>query len=919
MNRKALRRFWSRLNGLLPSRRRDQDLADELESHIELLTEDNIRGGMSPADARRAALLKLGGLESVKESYRDQRGLPAVESLFQDLRYAFRGMRRRPGFTITAVTCLALGIGATTALFSVLNAVLIRRLPVAQPEQLVQLRFQGDAKLPKTVRRSTSGFNRSSFPHYMLQELQDGDSGISELFAFVPLNFDRHGVTVNIDGTPSTAGGEMVSANYFRGLGVAPVIGRAIAEEDLKPGSPNVAVLSYGYWTRQFGRDRSIIGHRISLNGQPFVIIGVAPQEFFGVNAALPPDFWVPLRDVPGLAPWGNSSPKAGAMFSDRAWWWCMLMGRLKPGVTAQRAQLQLDTRFRQLLAAAAPADFKPEILPHVELTDAGKGLDNLRNRLSQPLKLLLAATGLVLLIACANVATLLLARATARQRETSVRLALGAMRGRLIRQYVTESVLLALVGGGLGVLVAYWGSHGLVLLDQDTRGLSLDVQPDGTVLGFCLGLSLLTGILFGLAPAFRATRTNVSTRIQEGVTMHISRLSLGSALVAGQVALSVLLLFGAGLFLRTLGNLESQDLGFRRENLLVFALNPPRTAYTGDRRVEFYHRALEAIQPLPGVESATSSGLALLSGWTNNSDASTDSAAQPTSGKASNTVSWNTVGPNFFHTMGMNLIQGRDLDWTDIRLARKVAVVNAALARQMFPNRNPVGHRFSMSEEYNPSEAIEIIGVVGDAKYASLRGKAEPTAYISYTAIPESVSKMHYEVRTAADPAAVLTAIRTAMRGIDPAVPLVDPKTQTEMLREGLGEERLFAVLCTVFGSLAMILVAVGLYGTLAYTVTRRTNEIGIRMALGAPRTHVLWMVLRESLLLIGAGALVGLPAALMASRLVENQVYGVKPGDPVTLAAALSVLLLVGATASFLPARRAAQIDPQVALRNE
>lgn len=919
MNRKALRRSWNRLKGLLPSRRRDQELADELEGHIELLTEDNIRRGMSPADARRAAILKLGGLESVKESYRDQRGLPAVEALFQDLRYAFRGMRRRPGFTLTAVACLALGIGATTALFSVLNAVLIRQLPVKQPEQLVQLRFRGDGKLPKTVRRSNSGFNRSSFPHYMLQDLQNGNGAFSELFAFVPMNFDRHGVTVNIDGAPSTAAGEMVSANYFRGLGVAPVVGRAISEEDLKPGAPNVVVLSHGYWTRLFGRDRSVIGHRISLNGQSFIIIGVAPQEFFGVNAALPPEFWIPLRDLPGLAPWGNSSPQASTMFSDRAWWWCMLMGRLKPGVTAQQAQPQLDARFRQILTSAAPANFKPEVLPHLELADAGKGLDNLRSRLSRPLQLLLAATGLVLLIACANVATLLLARATARQKETSVRLALGARRGRLIRQYLTESVLLALVGGALGVLVAFWGSHGLVILDRDTRALSLDVQPDGTVLAFCLGVSLLTGILFGLAPAFRATRTNVSTRIQEGVTMHVRRLSLGSALVAGQVALSVLLLFGAGLFLRTLGNLESQDLGFRSENLLVFSLNPPRTAYTGDRRVELYHRALETIQPLPGVESATSSGLALLSGWMNNSDTATDSAAPRNGGKAPNLMSWNTVGPNFFRTMGMNLIQGRDLDWTDVRMARKVAVVNSTLAHQFFPNQNPVGHHFSMSEEYNPSEAIEIIGVVGDAKYATLRGKVDPTAYISYTAVPASVSKMHFEVRTAGDPAAVLNSIRTAMRGIDPSVPLIDPKTQTEMLRDGLGEERLFAVLCTVFSALAMILVAVGLYGTLAYAVTRRTNEIGIRMALGAPRGHVLWMVLQESLLLIGAGALIGLPAAVAASRLVENQVYGVKPGDPLTLAAALSMLILVGAAASFLPARRAALIDPQVALRNE
>lgn len=917
MSRKDLRRTWSRLKGLLPGGRRDEELAAELESHLEMMAEELERGGMAPAEARRAAALRLGGVEQVKERYRDQRGLPWLDALIQDLRYAARGLRRRPAFTLTAVACLALGIGATTALFSVLNAVLLRRLPVAQPEQLVQLRYEGGENQPRGLRRTNSGYNTFSLPYYLLDELKRGDDGLSEVFAFVPLGFlSRQGLTVNIDGLPSTAGGEMVSAGYFRGLGVAPLLGRTISEDDLKAGAPNVAVLSHGYWTRQFGRDRSVVGRRMTLNGLPFVIAGVAPREFFGLNPAQPPDIWVPLRQMQGLAPWGNSSPRAPEMFGDRGWWWCMLAGRLKPGVTPEQARARLDARFRQALLGEVPGA-KPETLPRLELTPVGRGLDQLRKRLSQPLKLLLAATCLVLLIACANVATLLLARAAARQRETAVRLALGALRGRLIRQYLTESMLLAVIGGGFGILLAYWGSHALLLLDTSTRRLALDVQPDRTVLAFCLGVSLLTGLLFGLAPALRATRVKTGSRAQEGVTMAVRRLSLGSALVVSQVALAVLLLVGAGLFLRTLGNLEGQELGFRAENVLLFSLDPPRSEYAGDRRLELYHRALEVIQPLPGVRSATSSGLALLSGWVNTSRVSTDVARQTS--KDDETIQWNTVGPSFVRTMGMSLIQGRDLDWTDVRLARRVAVVNATLARQYFPNQNPVGRHFQMDAKYDPSQALEIIGVVADAKYSGPRIDMVPTAYIGYPALPKALSRMYFEVSTAGDPAAVLPAIRKALRDVDARLPLVEPTTQRELLRDQLSSERLFAGLCTVFSLLAVVLVAVGLYGTLAYAVTRRTNEIGIRMALGAPRRQVSWMVLRESLVLIGTGVVVGLPAALAASGLIENQFYGVKPADPATLTGALALLLAVGAAAGYLPARRAARIDPQVALRNE
>ncbi|WP_321474178.1 ABC transporter permease [uncultured Paludibaculum sp.] len=915
MNRKDLRRMASRLTGLLGGGRRDAELTAELESHLEMMAEELECGGLDHQEARRVAALRLGGVEPVKERCRDQRGLPWLEALGQDLKYALRGLRRRPGFTVTAVACLALGIGAPAALFSVLNAVLLRRLPVAQPEQLVQLGFRGGEKLPKTLRWSTSGFNQLSLPHTMLGELRRGDTGLSELMAFVPLGFNRQSVTVISGGQPSTAGGEMVSGNYFRGLGVAPVLGRAIGDDDLRPGAPNVVVLSHGYWTRQFGRNASVLGRRITLNGQAFVVVGVAPQEFFGLNAALPPDFWVPLRRMPGLAPWGNSSPKAAGMFDDRTWWWCMMVGRLKPGVTREQAQARLDTQFRQAQMALEPG-LKPEVAAGMELLDAGRGLDSLRRRLSKPLRLLFGATGLVLLIACANVATLLLARAAARQTETSVRMALGALRGRLIRQYLTESLLLALVGGGLGVVLAYWGSWGLLLLDgRGAQPLDLNVQPDGTVLGFCLGLSVLTGLLFGLAPALRATRA--PSRIQTGVTMRVRRLALGPALVAGQVALSVLLLVGAGLFLRTLGNLEGQDLGFRTENVLVFSLNPPASAYDESRKLELYHRALEVIQPLPGVRSATSSGLALLSGWVNQSNVSTDGTAKP--GEEEKSAHWNTIGPSFFETMQMRLIQGRGPDWADIRLRRRVAVVNTSFARRFFPGQNPVGHHFQMSAKYDPSEALEIIGVAGDAKYSTPQSETVLTAYIAYPAMPVVLGRMYFEVRTEGDPAAVLPAIRQALRGIDATLPLVEPITQKALLREQLSSERLFAVLCSVFGGVALVLVAVGLYGTLAYAVTRRTNEIGIRMALGAPRGHVLWMVLRESLVLIGVGAVLGLPAALAASGLIKSQIYGVKPADPLTLAATVGTLLFVGALASFVPARRAALIDPQVALRNE
>jgi predicted permease len=913
-------REWRSLLSWWPwSRRRqlEQDLEREIEAHLDLEAEEQHETGRPKDQARYAARRAFGNVTSAKEDVRAAWGWTALDQLVQDLRYTMRLLRRSRGFTAVAVACLALGIGANTAIFTLMNAVMLKSLPVEDPEQLVVMQYVAAKSVPREIRRTSSGYGRTSLPLGAFEQFRGASETLSSVFAFVPTGFNDHSLAVSVEGELSLAAGEMVSGSYFSGLGVTPILGRAIVEDDEKLDAPRVAVISYAYWSRRFARDPAVIGSSIGLNRMAFTIVGVIPPEFFGITTGLAPDIWVPLRDGLGIQPWGNQPPPGESLFADDGWWWAMIGGRRKPGVTEEQARAEIDVLFQRSITQGLSAP-PPEELPHIELIPASGGMHLLRQRFSEPLWVLMTAVGLVLLIACANVATLLLARASAREKEMSVRLATGASRARLIRQLLTESIVLAAIGGALGLVLAQWASRVLlVLMSPVGQPLALDVRPDSTVLAFSASVCILTGMLFGLAPAFRATRVDLAGGLKTTAQASTPRLGLGKALIVGQVALSLLLLIGAGLFLRTLNNLANEDVGFDQHNLLLFALDARRDGSTQESLAAVYQRVLEDMQALPGVRSATASGLALLTGWMSNTGIKTN--GPPLDPGESSNVYWNGVGPAFLETMGIPLVLGRDIEWSDTQGARKVIVVNEAMARHFFPDGNPLGHLVTVPRSPNPDESFEIVGVAANAKYDRMRSEPPRTLYVPYTSMAGTLGRLFFEIRTVGEPTAMIPAVREAVRRIDRDLPLVDVKTQSEQIQQSLSQERMFARLASFFAALALLLVAVGLYGTLSYAVTRRTNEIGIRMALGAQRFAVLWMVLRESLVLILAGAVIGLPLAFATTRFVESQLYGVQPNDVLTVSAAVLVLAAAGALASYLPARRAARVDPMVALRYE
>jgi predicted permease len=879
---------------------------------------------MNPQEARYAAVRTFGNPTLLKEEARDSWGWTWVEQITQDVRYALRQLGRSPGFTLAVVLSLALGIGANTAIFSLIDAVMLEMLPVKNPERLVLLNWvcekrpaamavqTGYEDIDETGRQISPSFAYPSFVGFRAH-----NHALASIFGFTP--FDR--ANVNIDGQASLAEGELVTGEYFSGLRVSPILGRAITADDQKPDAPRVAVISYGYWSRQFAGSSDVIGKHIAMNSVPFTIVGVAPPEFFGIQPGHAVDLWAPFVDDRKLLPWGESStPGNRPPFTSRDWWWLMMMARLKPGVTEQQASTELDVLFQQSIRAAATASVRPETTPHIQLEPASKGLTFLRAQFSRPLQILMTVVAVVLLIACANVGTLLVGRSTARQKEVAVRLSLGASRLRLLRQLLTESVLLAGLGGALGVLFANWGSRVLLpLLSSGGEPLHFEAQRDAKVLGFTAAVSLLTGILFGLVPARGTTRVELTPALKIGASTIVlvtpkTRLALGKTLVVSQVALSLLLLIGAGLFVRTLRNLENENLGFDQRRLLLFALDPTQNGYKGQRLIDFYRRVLERLQALPGAINATASTVALVSN--SQSHLSISVVGRKADPERDMGADWNNVGPSFFETMGIHLLAGRGIEWRDTGNSPKAAVVNEAFVSHFLDGENPIGHQFRFQKF---EEVYEIVGLVQDAKYASLRNAPRPTVYLPYSQMPVPLSDIHFEVRTAADPLSLVPSVRRLVRELDNNVPLFEIKTQTEQIAETLVQERLLAQLSSFFGGLAVLLACIGLYGLMGYIVTRQTGEIGVRRALGAERLDIFKMVMRKVLVMVTLGVCVGVPAALVATRLISSYLFGLKATDPLTIILCSLLMLTIAALAGYLPARRAAKVDPLVALRYE
>jgi predicted permease len=901
----------------------DEERARELDAYLDAETDENIARGMSVEEARYAAYRKLGNTTLIREEIYHMNSLGWLETLGQDVRYGLRQLRRSPGFTAVVALSLALGIGANTAIFSLIDAVMLKTLPVREPGRLVLINRTAGESI-SAVNSDNGSDNDAPFPYPTFEEFRAHNQVFSTLFGFVSLGR----ANVNIDGQANLAEGELITGDYFSGLGVSPILGRAISNEDAKPGAPRIAIISYGYWSSHFGNNPAALGKGIAVNGVPLTIVGVAPPEFFGLQPGRAIDLWIPLADEAGLLPYGmTSTPGNRPPFTSRDWWWLLLMGRLKSHVTEREAASQIDLLFQQSATAELKTPRKPGPVQHIRLEPATRGISILRQEFSQPLLILMIIVAAVLLIACANVATLLLARANVRQKEIAVRLSLGAPRARLVRQLLTESVLLATVGGALGLLLAYWGSRTLVtLLSSGKDPLNVAVQPDATVLAFTAAVSLLTALLFGLVPAWRSTRVDLTPALKArtGEVPVVSlrgRQRLGKLLVVAQVALSLPLLIGAALFVQTLGNLEHQNLGFNHSNLLLFAVDPVKSGYKDQRLSQFFAQLLARLQALPGVRSATMSEITLLSGTQNQWGIAIEGRkSKPGEGIY---VNWNNVGPSFFETMDIPRVLGRGIEWRDTATSPKVAVVNEGFARELLDGRNPVGYRFAFKDAFwkkgELSDDYEIVGMVRDAKYASLREAPRPTIYIPYSQDPLPAWETHFEVRTAGDPLALVPAVRRAVRDLDPGVPLSDIKTQTQQIAEDLVQERLFARLSSFFGGLAVLLACIGLYGLLAYAVARRTGELGIRMALGAQRNDVLKLVMGETLFIVTLGVAIGVPAAFVATRFVRSMLFGLDPTDPLTTIGAVFGMIVVGLLAGYLPARRAMKVDPLVALRYE
>ncbi|HEY6231571.1 MAG TPA: ABC transporter permease [Pyrinomonadaceae bacterium] len=837
------------------------------------------------------------------------------DSVWKDIRYSWRGLLKRPAFTAVALVILALGIGANTAIFTLINAVVLKPLPVNKPEELVL--FNGGASEGTRTSDGDIGAGRwDLFSYASYQYFREHDSSFQELSAF---RSGESRLSVRLAGAPAgqaaeRASGHLVSGNYFSVLGVNAQQGRVLSNDDDLPAAHPAAVISNPYWKLKLNSDPHIVGKEVLLNGTAFTIVGVMPPQFFGTRVRRSPDYWLPLTFQPQIE---LRKPAR----EDPNIYWLNLIGRLKPGISIEQAQAGVNLELRQFLTQQSGSKLNDDTRlaiqnSYVTLTSGARGISGLRTFYSQALRMLMVIVALVLVIACANVGNLLLSRAAARQAEISLRQALGASRARLIRQLLTESLLLALIGGVAGILLAQWAVSLLVARLAATS--PLDVKPDASVLLFTLGISLVSGVIFGIAPALRATKPDLTSALKEKSSRgRKSKFNLGSALVVAQVAVSLILLVGAGLFARSLIKLQQEDLGFNRDNVLLASVDTRLAGYKPDDLSALYRRLYDRLSTLPNVRSATIASYSPMQGTSTNSSVTVRGY---TPGKGENMVVADIfIGPGFCETLGVPLLLGREFDLQDVPNSTRVGIVNQSFAKAFFGDQNPIGRRLTFEDDSDKDD-FEIVGVVGDSKYDSAKEQPERTVFRPILQVQDQQAFNNvFELRTAGDPLSLTTEVRAAIAQVDDKLPVLNVSSLRLQTEEALKQEKLIAQLVSFFGLLGLLLSCVGLYGIMAHAVVRRTNEIGIRMALGAERGHIVWMVLKESLMLVAVGLLIGIPAAWAAANLISSQLFGVNPSDPVALLTAAFSLTAVAALAGYLPARKASRVNPLIALRYE
>ncbi len=898
-------RFVRRFRALFRKEELDQQLSAELKFHLEKQIEQNMAAGMSVEEARYAALRKFGGVEQVKEECRDTWGVRFIDSLLQDIRFSLRMLAKNPGFTAVAVLTLALGIGANTAIFSLIDTVMLKTLPVPKPEELMQVRF-------RDPRRG----GLSSFTNPLWEQLRDRQDVFSGVFAWGYAQFDlAQGGAVHL------VRGIWVSGDFFKTLELGPAAGRLIAPYDDQRGCAGVAVLSYGFWQEHYGGAPSAIGSSLSLSTHPFEVVGVAPRGFYGMDVGSKFDVAIPIC---ATAKFDGKE----ARLDSRGWWWLSVVGRPKPGVSRAQLTARLGGISPPAFTAALPQNWDPDsqknfVKRSFVAAPAATGTSSygLRGQFQQPLNILMAVVGLVLLIACANIASLMMARAATRHKEIALRQALGASRFRLIRQLLTECILLSSAGALVGILLARWGAALLVRYLSTARNVVfLDLSLDSRVLGFTAAMGLLAGILFGVLPAFRSTRVSLTAAMKGRQALegeHHRRFRSRQWIVCAQVALSLVLLVSAGLLLRSFAKLATLDLGFDRDNVLLVMANLQTAKMPPDQQFATYEQIENRLRALPGVVSVGRSLITPLEGGAWSQNIRTDWSGALT---GDNAEAWmNAVSLGYFETLSTPLLAGRNFSSSDTKTAPAVAIVNQTLARRFFPNLNPLGKTFRIiGSSGQPGPPIEVVGLVKDSKYESVREDTHPIAFFPVTQARNFFQSESFEIRTAVRPSALVSAVQAAVAGVNKQIPL-EFHTLAEQVNDSMVQERMLALLSGFFGALALLLAMIGLYGTLSYLVAQRQAEFGIRMALGAEPGSILRLVMRSVISVLAVGVVAGLGISLAATRVLQQLLFGLGPRDAGTMLAAVVVVSVVALIAGYLPARRATKVDPMVALRNE